>query len=160
MERVNRILKHENYRYHINQNKKAERERLFCKHDMSHNLDVARIAVILNMKEHLLIDEEVIYAAALLHDVGKHMQYKENVPHEEGGVRIAPMILEDSGFTYEESEMILNAIANHRNEEVKDEPNLNGLLYRADKLSRPCFACEMSAECNWKGEKKNSLLKY
>ena len=35
-----------------------------------------------------------------------------------------------------------------------------GLLYRADKDSRPCFSCEAEADCNWKGSKKNLKILY
>ena len=39
---------------------------------MVHFLDVARIGTIIALEEGLKIDREWIYAAALLHDCGKH----------------------------------------------------------------------------------------
>lgn len=55
--------------------------------------------------------------------------------------------------------MITEAIYSHRNPAVKEEKNLKGLLYRADKASRACFACGAEADCNWKGDRKNKVLK-
>ena len=43
---------------------------------------------------------------------------------------------------------------------TSEEKNLNGLLYRADKMSRACFCCQVEPICNWKDEKKNLKLKY
>lgn len=68
MERVNRILRHEAFRRHMRENEAAEKERIFCRHDMAHFLDVARIAMILNLQQGLGISRDIIYGAALLHD--------------------------------------------------------------------------------------------
>ena len=53
-----------------------------------------------------------------------------------------------------------DAILQHRNESVKEEKNLRGVLYRADKASRACFACKAEPECNWKDDKKNRSVVY
>lgn len=158
MERANRILNHSLYREYLRKNEKAEASRRFCHHNMGHFLDVARLAVILDQTEGYGIDQELIYAAALLHDIGRWMQYEDGTPHEKASAILAPDILKECGFSEEESARILKAIVDHRNEEVKEEKSLSGLLYRADKLSRPCFACEMEQECNWKQNKKNLKL--
>ena len=34
------------------------------------------------------------------------------------------------------------------------------VLYRADKKSRPCFACPAEGACSWPPSKKNLLLKW
>lgn len=158
MERINRMLTCSLYREYLDKNHMAEAERRFCHHDMGHFLDVARIACILNKEEAYGQDKEMIYGAALLHDIGRWVQYENGTPHERASAALAPEILSDCGFTKEESSMILQAIENHRNESIKDEKSLSGLLYRADKYSRPCFACEMERECNWKKDKKNLKL--
>ena len=44
MERVDKILQHKKFQKYVKKNKKAEKERIFCRHDMVHFLDVARIA--------------------------------------------------------------------------------------------------------------------
>lgn len=160
MERINRILKNDLYQVYLAKNNKAEASRRFCHHNIGHFLDVARIAMILNLEEGYEQEKEIIYAAALLHDIGRWMQYEDDTPHEKASVRLAPEILADCGFSEEERERILAAIGNHRNAEVKGEKSLSGLLYRADKLSRPCFACEMENECDWKKDKKNLKLKF
>ena len=155
MERVNRILVHPMYREYLARNERAEASRRFCHHHMGHFLDVARIAVILNITENYGLSKELIYAAALLHDIGRWMQYKDDTPHEQASAMLAPDILKECGFTQQECAMILQAIENHRNMQIREEKTLSGLLYRADKLSRPCYACKMEKECSWKRDKKN-----
>lgn len=157
MERIQKILKHDLFIEHLNQNRMAEADRSFCKHDMGHFLDVARIGYLLNLEEQLGMDKEMIYAAALLHDLGKHLQYKEGIPHERSGAKIAPKILKDCGFSDKETDVIVSAILTHREEASRERADLNGILYRADKFSRACFACEAEKDCNWKGSKKISV---
>lgn len=158
MERVNRILRLQTYREYLEKNNRAEAERRFCHHNMGHFLDVARIAFILNQREGYEQEQELIYAAALLHDIGSWMQYEQGVPHEQASAALAPEILGACGFSQEEERTIVKAIENHRNAGVKEEKSLSGLLYRADKYSRPCFACEMEKACDWKKDKKNLKL--
>lgn len=155
MERVNRILQHEAFKWHMRENEEAEKERIFCHHDMVHFLDVARIAMILNLQEGVGISQGVIYGAALLHDIGRHEQYKDGTPHETASARIAPDILADCGYGPEEIREIAEAIALHRDSETAQRHDLAGILYRADKASRACFACKASGQCNWKEDKKN-----
>lgn len=158
MERVNRILDHEKYQKYLARNEQAESGRRFCRHNMGHFLDVARLAVILNETENYGMEKELVYAAALLHDIGRWMQYGEGIPHEQASCQLAPEILEDCGFAQPERDMVLQAIGNHRNAAVREEKTLSGLLYRADKYSRPCFACPVEQECDWKQDKKNKKL--
>jgi len=158
MKRVNKILNHDLFLEHINKNQSAEATRRFCRHNMSHFLDVARIGMLINLEEEIGIGKELIYAAALLHDIGKHVQYEDGTPHEVASAQIAPMILNDCGFDDNETHVIVSAILTHRDVTVKEQKDLNGILYRADKLSRPCFACEAATDCNWKDEKKNKEL--
>lgn len=160
MERVNKILCHRLYKDYLEKNKAAEAERKFCHHDMGHFLDVARLATIFNLKEKLEISEEIIYAAALLHDIGRWQQYESGIPHEKASAALAPEILLDCGFSETEAGQILSAILNHRNAEIKQELSLDGILYRADKMSRGCYFCEAEPECNWKGNHKNRELIY
>ncbi|MBE5882866.1 MAG: HD domain-containing protein [Lachnospiraceae bacterium] len=160
MERINKILKHDLFLCHLEKNNTAEAERRFCRHNITHFLDVARIGWILNLEEDLHIEKEWIYAAALLHDIGKHVQYEDGTPHEKASGSIAPEILKDCGFEDEESENIVEAILSHRDASVMQEKNLRGILYRADKASRSCFACKAEAECDWKRDKKNLTIKY
>lgn len=160
MERVNSILDNKRYREYLRKNQAAEEGRIFCCHNMEHFLDVARIACILNLEEELQISKELIYATALLHDIGRHVQYADGTPHEKASARLAEEILEECGFEEEEQKVILRAIRKHRDAEVAKEKSLAGIIYRADKASRACFACKAEALCDWKAEKKNLKLRY
>ena len=153
--------------------KKYESHRVFCKHDMSHFLDVCRIAEILWLQNCLYINKEnntknsnitsdhmkeYIYATGLLHDIGRWQEYENGIRHEVASRDLAEPILEDCGFDKEERNRILLAISNHRNKMIKDEDSLSGWIYRADKKSRACFACEVENICDWSKDKKNLKL--
>ncbi len=160
MERVNLIYKNPIYKEHIRKIKVAEENRIFGHHDMEHFLAVARIAALMNAEEGLGIDKELIYAAALLHDIGRHVQYADGTPHEMASVKYAPQIMQEAGFKDWEQEEILRAIAEHRNAKIAAEKSLAGIIYRADKASRACYACEVLEQCNRADEKKNFEIKY
>ncbi|MBQ7775592.1 MAG: HD domain-containing protein [Lachnospiraceae bacterium] len=160
MERVNTIFKNHKYQEYIDRIKQAEENRIFCLHNMSHFLDVARIAALINEEERLGISKELIYATALLHDIGRYVQYADGTPHELASARLAPEILQEVGFEPQEQEEILYAIREHRNAEIAKEKSLAGIIYRADKASRACFACVVQDLCDWKAEKKNLEIRY
>lgn len=160
MERVNRILKNKKYQDYLQKNKAAEEGRIFCCHNMEHFLDVARIAYILCMEEKLAVSKEHIYAAALLHDIGRHVQYMDGTPHEKASALLAEDILRECDFVKSERDEILQAIREHRNAEIATQKDLAGLLYRADKASRACFSCKAEGLCDWKAEKKNLQVRY
>ncbi len=160
VDRIDKILNHDLLLYHFEKNNAAEADRRFCRHSMVHFLDVARIGTIIALEEGIKVDREWIYAAALLHDCGKHEQYENGTPHEQASARIAPEILKACGFNNEETGVIVTAISRHRDPEAAKEKNLNGILYRADKASRACFACDAEKDCNWKDGKKNLTIKY
>ncbi len=176
MERVNKILNHDLFLHNLEQNLIAEENRFFCKHDLPHFLDVARIGCIIREREQLQLDEELIYAAALLHDLGRNRQYTDGTPHEQASCEIADVILKDCDFSDAEKQIVLFAIAGHRGKDSttfmgnaavgrKVEADLgtisllSRILYQADKASRPCFCCKASAQCNWPMEKRNMELK-
>lgn len=164
MQRIWKIYKHPLFIEGLVKNKDAEKERIFCHHDMNHFLDVARLMYIFSMERGYAFGKEEIYATALLHDIGKWQQYKVGVPHEIASAEIAKRILEETGFTKEESDRILFAILNHRGnaEETenagKDKWQLAEILYDADKISRACYTCPAEKDCNWSGEKKNQKI--
>lgn len=160
MDRIDKILRHDLFIECLARNRAAEAERCFCRHDMTHFLDVARIGMILDLKEHQGIGEEIIYAAGLLHDIGKHMQYGRGIPHEQASAELAPVILRDCGFDEEEEAVIVKAILAHRDSASADVRGLTGILYRADKASRACFSCAVEGECNWESDKKNYTIRY
>lgn len=158
MERVNQILQNELFIKCYKKIEKWEKKREFCCHNMVHFMDVARIAYIYDLEEKLDIEKELIYAAALLHDIGRFKQYEDKTPHENASLKYAPKILKDCGFSQEEIEVISEVIGNHRNKEIAEEHSFRGIFYRADKASRACFACKSESKCDWKSEKKNMKI--
>jgi len=158
MKRINQILFHPEYQDCFREVQSLETDRKFCGHTMEHFLDVARLTYIFALEEGIKADREVIYAAALLHDIGRHLQYTQDIPHHEGSAKIAAKILPACGFTPAEQAVIIEAIHAHRRPQEKG--SFSELLYRADKMSRNCFACPVQKECNWPHEKKNMKIKY
>lgn len=160
MERIDKILNHDLFVENMRKNEAAEADRSFCRHNMAHLLDVARIAMILNLEEGLAIQKDVVYATALLHDIGRHIQYENGTPHEQASAEIAPSILSDCGYDEKETDVIINAIRLHRTVKIAENHDLSGILYRADKASRACFACKAEKACDWKQDKKNFTIRY
>lgn len=162
MERLNTVLTHPLYQQYYEELREEERDRIFCCHQMEHLLDVARIAYIRNLENNLGYSKELLYTTAILHDIGKALQYKEKIPHEIAGAQIAEKILdslpETFSYTEDEKKEILTAIRGHRRER-EDMTRLERLLYESDKSSRNCFACQAEKECNWNKEKKNMEIK-
>lgn len=130
-----------------------EKNRIFCRHGLEHLLDVCRIAYIQVLEEQLSFSMDVVYAAGLLHDIGRVEEYGGHMSHEEASALAAEKILPECGYTVQEQKIICEAIRNHRAE--YSEKNLSTVLYRADKASRCCFACPSSGQCNWPEHKKN-----
>ena len=159
MERVDRIIRNETFIWNMKKLLRLEQERIYCRHDMDHLLSVARIAYIKALEERIPVSKELIYAAALLHDIGRAAQYETGIPHDRAGVGIAEEILRDCGFTGDEQAEILSAISCHRSKDAAEESLLGTLIYDADKKSRACFMCKAQASCNWPMEKKNYNIK-
>ncbi|MFQ6804356.1 MAG: HD domain-containing protein [Lachnospiraceae bacterium] len=89
MERVRRLYELPRYQEELKAIARAEVSREFCGHTLEHFLDVARLMYIRSLEEGEIVNREVIYAAALLHDLGRGMQYREGIPHQEAGVLLA-----------------------------------------------------------------------
>ena len=159
MERVNAICRHKLWRDSVREIAQLERDRRFCRHDLVHFLDVARLAYIENLERGLGVDKELIYAAALLHDIGRHLQYTQNIPHDQASAQLAEVILADCGFSKAERTEVEDAILQHRGQQDRQREGLAGLLYRADKASRACLFCPAEPECNWSLDKKNMKIK-
>lgn len=137
-----------------------EKDRIYCRHGMAHLLDVARIGRIFVLEEGADIPEDIMYAAALLHDIGRAAEYEQGIPHDEASVITARVILMEAGYSEEEISEICAAIADHRGSEEADTDAgiLARLLKKADKLSRPCYDCGARDTCKWPDEKKNLEL--
>lgn len=158
MERVNRICSHPLWGEAVKRIEDLEQDRMFCRHNTIHFLDVARLAYIESLENHSGVSKELIYSAAMLHDIGRHLQYEQGIPHDEGSAMLAEKILEDCGFECGEQEEILSAIRQHRAGDTAWKDGLAGLIYRADKRSRLCCFCSACGECNWSDDRKNLTL--
>lgn len=175
MERIDRILQHKRFQDCRQQITQAEIHRIYCRHGLEHSMDVARIAYILSLEtgeSGQELDKEIIYAMALLHDLGRSVEYQSGQSHHEAGAEIAGEILYDCGFTKTEITWITGAIAAHKHAEdeaagdkAAGEAESIGMqyrriLYQADKLSRNCFDCPAADTCYWPTEKRNHGIIY
>lgn len=160
MERVNEIIRNKEYNELLSEIEELEKDRVFCRHNMVHFLDVARIGSLICYEDGINIEKGLIYAAALLHDIGRGAQYKDGTPHEKASAELAGKILKQCGFSKNETAAIIEAIREHGNEGVKGRKDLAGVLYRADKLSRKCFECKAINECHKSVDKKNMWVFY
>lgn len=159
MERVNRIIHHPLFVQEYARLRKMEQGRVYCGHTMEHFLDVARVGWILALEQKLPIEKDIVYAAGLLHDIGKGMQYEFGTPHQEASADLAERIMPECGYTPAETAQVAFAIRLHRKAAESDAP-LVSILYEADKKTRLCFCCSASDDCNWSYEKKNHRIIY
>jgi len=159
LKRVELLMDDMLYRDYMKRNLDQEQESRFCKHDFRHHLDVARIAYILVLEHNdlnyfikecglsgKLAAKEVIYAAGLMHDIGKWKEYQAGIDHASYGSRLAREVLPRAFFNPMEVEMVAQAIYEHRNIN-RDMSFLGERLHRADNLSRFCQECEYQDDC-------------
>ena len=114
MERVDKILAHPEFRVYMRRIREQERTRVFCLHGIEHSLDVARIGYIKNLEQGLSFRQDVIYAMALLHDIGRCEEYASGKSHHEAGAELARPILLACGYTEHECAEICDAIGRHK----------------------------------------------
>lgn len=160
MKRVNQIYEHPVFQEKFQALQEAEKGRPFCNHTLEHLMDVARLMYIYSLEHELFIPKEIIYAMALMHDIGRLDQIERGVPHEQAGAELCNLVLPECGFTEEEIDMIKAAILHHRKVSDDEKDSFYNMLYWADKKSRNCFACNMKNECNWDREKMNLEIEY
>ena len=72
MKRVDKVMNHPVFRENMEKIEQAELDRFFCRHGLQHILDVARIFYILALEQKLNADKELIYATAVIHDIGRY----------------------------------------------------------------------------------------
>lgn len=158
MQRVFKIMRDAAYRHFLQENARREAERRFCRHDPVHLKQVARLAWQLVQKvgvDRLLkaagcadwrVARELVYAAGLLHDIGRWQEYDSGTDHALAGAELAVDILQRAGFGETEQQIICRAIREHR----RGGPQaslLGQALCLADDLSRPCRQCAARREC-------------
>ncbi len=156
MKNTNIILKSEEYQRELKEIESKEEDRIFCKHDLEHYLDVARIMEIYNLEENLGFSRDLIYSAALLHDIGRAAEYRGGPDHNVASYDFSLDILEKTDFSEEEKATILEAILEHR--EKSETSTFAKYFYKADKASRSCHNCPAWDMCNWSYEKKNKEI--
>ncbi|HHW28738.1 MAG TPA: HD domain-containing protein [Syntrophomonadaceae bacterium] len=159
MERIDAIVRDHLFRECLDKNREAEADREFCKHDLQHFVDVARIAYILLLESDNLLSfsqdnnlgslqaaKELVYAAGILHDIGRWRQYETGEDHSVIGAELAAEVLVRAGFSPREIRIITRAIREHR-EQREGMSLLGELLHRADNLSRACHECSAKEKC-------------
>lgn len=160
MERIDKIWNHKLYQECKARIEAAEQDRIYCLHNLEHSLDVARIAYIINLENNYNLERELIYAMALLHDLGRSKQYTTGESHHTASVPIAEKILRDCDFTNQEVELLCQAIGAHQNPVSEAENRYVTVLYQADKQSRNCYNCKARKTCYWKEEERNHSILY
>ncbi len=158
MDKLNQILNHPVYKKQLAAIEAYEATRIFCGHDFQHFLDVSRIGYILVMEKGLQVSKEVVYGYGFLHDIGRAVEYGGGASHDQASVEIAEVVLKESDYTTEEVEQIIRAIKSHRNRDIRDKETFEGLMVKADKVSRACWQCPAETQCNWDSQKKNSRV--
>lgn len=153
MDRVNCILKNELYCAALKQLYTYEVNRRFCRHDMDHFLSVARIMLLCAAEEEIEIPKALVYATALLHDIGRIAQYESGADHAGASAAFASEILRTCGFSEAEVARSVLAIQSHNSGGTSD--HLSRLLQYADKMSRNCFCCSAYQDCYWPEAQKN-----
>jgi len=151
MEKFQRILAHPLFLEELDKISSIEKDRVFCKHTLSHLLDVCRIMQIHTLENTLPFSKDILYACGLLHDIGR--SYEDHHLHS---AEIAKTILPQCHYSADEITKILTAIKSHRQNNSADD--LAQLLYRADKESRGCFLCKARESCNWPKERQNNTF--
>ena len=159
MELVDKILKHPAYIEYMRRNAEAEKDRQFCRHDLQHCFDVARVAYIMRLEGGIQIPKERIYVAALLHDIAKWKQYLYKIDHAAEGAVLAAKILADIGAEKQAADEIRDAIRTHRKKEIP-KSLLGEILYDSDKACRPCVFCQSIATCSRFANGKSPAVQY
>ncbi|MBZ4644922.1 MAG: uncharacterized protein PWR27_862 [Petroclostridium sp.] len=159
MKRIAKILENPQYIDYLNRNAEAEKDRVFCHHDLCHAVDVARVAYIMVLENRLMIKKDIIYAAALLHDIGRWKEYAQGLDHAEVSAQLAVDILIDSGFNSEERDFILRAIRDHR-KDGNQSTFFSSVLYKSDKMSRLCNECLAREQCKRFSDGRQPELYY
>lgn len=155
LELTNELLSNKKYLNELDSLTELEHDRIFCRHNIEHFLDVARITLIMCHEAKITADPDIIYSAALLHDIGRTNEYINGIPHEKAGIIKAEAILDDINCEKEKKKKILSLIKNHKNDCENASNSLEDIFCRADKKSRLCFCCPAQNQCNWQKEKRN-----
>ncbi len=121
-------------------------------HDFEHAKRVCSISIRLAREEHA--DEDVVKAAALLHDVGYSLDEKE---HEGKSIEVARSLLDMTDFPKEKKEKVLGCIGEHRFSKGEKAMSIEAqVLQDADRLD--AIGAVGIARCFlWSGEHRKVL---
>lgn len=147
MDRIRAIIADSEYQSQLKMVEEKEAERIFCKHDYQHALWVARLAYIIvleNVQQREALPKPLIYAAGLLHDIGRWVEYQTGEEHCLAGAKLAEPILIRNRFNEGERRVIIEGIRLHR---APGNSILALALAQADDLSRDCHHCRAADEC-------------
>ncbi len=153
---TNQILHAPAYLESMETLRRMEQDRIFCRHDLAHCLDVARLTLLLCRENGVRAEADIVYAAALLHDIGRVTEYADGTSHDEAGLSLACSVLSSLDCPPDRQAQILSLIASHRE---GGGGMLEQLFSLADKRSRQCFACPARGACNWEAEKQNMNIR-
>ncbi|MDA8229213.1 MAG: HD domain-containing protein [Desulfitobacterium hafniense] len=148
MERINRIVESQQYWDYLKMIEEHERNRVYCNHGFDHAITVARISYIYLLEQGHRFSREIVYASALLHDIGRWVQYENGEDHAIAGVRLAQDILADAGFSTAEIEQIVTGIREHRVHTGELASPLGNALALADDWARDCRNCKVQDTCH------------
>ena len=168
LEYTQQLLENQEYLALVKRLEQQEKQRLFCRHGLSHFLDVARIAWIITLEqieqegmnvEHLAQYKDQIYLTALLHDLGRLAEYNHirSHDHAQEGVNIAWKFLKRIGYPEHKAREIVNAIKEHSGNK-KSNYDLSNIIQMADNRSRNCFFCGAQEQCYWSEERRNKTI--
>ncbi len=147
MYRVRKIIVDTQYQDYLARIAAAERERIYCKHDYNHALYVARLAYLIALEsgcEQRFEVKPLVYAAGLLHDIGRWVQYARGEDHCQAAPQLAEPLLLKAGFGREKTGVIIEGIVQHRSPQGSE---IGGWLAKADDLSRDCYGCQGRPSC-------------
>ncbi len=154
LEITNRIIKNRSYTEQLSKLAVLEADREFCRHDMEHFLSVARITMHMCREMGVRADRDLVYSAALLHDIGRTQEITMGIPHDIAGQALADCILSEVDCPEDMKAKIIRLIASHR-DITRAGDELGRIFCAADKKSRMCFDCSAREKCNWPDDKKN-----
>ncbi|NLT09518.1 MAG: HD domain-containing protein, partial [Ruminococcus sp.] len=138
---ANKIMKDTSFRRRLKKIEELEKDRIFCGHGLDHLLTVARLTVLICQERGISADPDIVYSAALLHDIGRVEEYTLGLPHETAGAEAAEEILSGIGCGEEEAAEIIRLILSHRKRSA-ERGTLEAAFYEADKKSRACSFCK------------------
>lgn len=154
---TNQLLSLPEYQSILSTLEKIESDRIFCRHNLSHFLDVARICKLILLENNIPASDDCIYLTSLLHDVGRISQNKN---HKKASVDIAKNLLEKINYPIHDRKIILTAIAEHGFRGKHNPVNFTEAFSLADNISRACYHCSASQECYWPESRKNHNITY